>query len=87
MPTSRYDKFKTVKTYTTDPRRLEPFPPISAADLSNVPHTVIKIKETDRLDHLAQDFLGDDVFAVADMNSDGNIDILDIVGLMNLILN
>ncbi len=59
MPTSRYDKFKTVKTYTTDPRRLETFPPISAADLSNVPHTVIKFKETDRLDHLAQDFLGD----------------------------
>ena len=27
-------------------------------DLANVPHTIIKFKETDRLDHLAQRFLG-----------------------------
>lgn len=59
MPTSRYDKFKTVKTYTTDPQRLQTFPAISASDLSTIPHTVIKFKETDRLDHLAETFLGD----------------------------
>ena len=58
MATSRYKNFRVVKSFPTDPRRLETFPSIKMEDLENVPHTIIKFKETDRLDHLAQRFLG-----------------------------
>ena len=58
MATSRYANFKTVRTSSRGPRTLETFPSIRMEDLDNVPHTVIKFKETDRLDHLAQRFLG-----------------------------
>ena len=58
MATSRYKNFRAVKSFPTDPRRLETFPSISMNDLSTLPHTIIKFKETDRLDHLAERFLG-----------------------------
>ena len=58
MATSRYDQFRRVRSYSNDPVRLETFPAISAADLESLPHTIIKFKETDRLDHLAETFLG-----------------------------
>ena len=58
MATSRYKNFRAVKSSPTDPRRLETFPSISMNDLSTLPHTIIKFKETDRLDHLAERFLG-----------------------------
>ena len=58
MATSRYRNFRTVKSFPTDKRRLETFPSISMNDLSTLPHTIIKFKETDRLDHLAERFLG-----------------------------
>ena len=58
MTTSRYKNFRAVKSFPTDKRRLETFPSISMNDLSTIPHTVIKFKETDRLDHLAERFLG-----------------------------
>ena len=58
MATSRYKNFRAVKSFANDPRRLETFPSIRMEDLANVPHTIIKFKETDRLDHLAQRFLG-----------------------------
>ena len=58
MATSRYRNFKQVKSFVKDPRRLETFPSISMDDLSVIPHTIIKFKETDRLDHLAERFLG-----------------------------
>ena len=58
MATSRYKNFRAVKSFPTDPRRLETFPSISMGDLSSIPHTIVKFKETDRLDHLAERFLG-----------------------------
>ena len=58
MATSRYKNFRPIKSFTNDPRRLETFPSINMNDLAVIPHTVIKFKETDRLDHLAENFLG-----------------------------
>ena len=58
MAVSRYANFRRVKSFPSDRRRLETFPSISMNDLSRIPHTVIKFKETDRLDHLAERFLG-----------------------------
>ena len=58
MATSRYKNFRTVKSYSADAKRLETFPAINDNEISNIPYTVIKFKETDRLDHLAQKFLG-----------------------------
>ena len=58
MATSRYNKFRTVKSASSDPKRLETFPSINRNDLSSIPYSVIKFKESDRLDHLAQSFLG-----------------------------
>ena len=58
MPTSRYNRFRTVKSFVGDPRRLETFPAITKQSLSIIPHTVITYKETDRLDSLAEKFLG-----------------------------
>ena len=58
MATSRYKNFRVVKSFPADPRRLETFPSISMDDLLSIPHTIIKFKETDRLDHLAERFLG-----------------------------
>ena len=58
MATSRYANFKTVRTGSKTPRTLETFPSVKMEDLENIPHTIIKFKETDRLDHLAARFLG-----------------------------
>ena len=58
MAVSRYKNFRQVKSFPSDQRRLETFPSISMSDLLGLPHTVIKFKETDRLDHLAERFLG-----------------------------
>ena len=58
MATSRYKDFRTVKSFVGDPRRLETFPAITKQSLSIIPHTVITYKETDRLDYLAEGFLG-----------------------------
>ena len=71
MATSRYDQFRRVRSYSNDPVRLETFPAISAADLESLPHTIIKFKETDRLDHLAETFLGDSTYwwAICLMNN------------------
>ena len=58
MATSRYKDFRAVKSFVGDPRRLETFPAISKESLSVIPHTVITYKESDRLDSLAETFLG-----------------------------
>ena len=58
MATSRYKNFRAVKSFSSDKERLETFPSISMNDLASIPHTVIKFKESDRLDHLAERFLG-----------------------------
>ena len=58
MAVSRYKNFRQVKSFPTDPRRLETFPSIGMNDLLSIPHTIIKFKESDRLDHLAERFLG-----------------------------
>ena len=58
MATSRYKNFRAVKSFPTDPRRLETFPSISMNELLSIAHTIIKFKESDRLDHLAERFLG-----------------------------
>ena len=62
MATSRYNNFNRVKSYSNDPVRLETFPAISQSDLQNIPHTIIKFKETDRLDALAELFLGSSTY-------------------------
>ena len=62
MATSRYNNFSRVKSYSNDPLRLETFPAISQTDLQNIPHTVIKFKETDRMDALAELFLGSSTY-------------------------
>ena len=74
MATSRYDQFRRVRSYSNDPVRLETFPAISASDLESIPHTIIKFKETDRLDHLAETFLGDSAYwwAICLMNNLNN---------------
>ena len=74
MPTSRYNGFRKVKSYTNDPLRLETFPPIDKSILENIPHTIIKFKETDRLDHLAETFLGNSTYwwAICLMNNLNN---------------
>lgn len=59
MAISRYDKFTKVRSDPTDYYRLETFPSITAQDLANIPHNVIVWKETDRMDALATDILGD----------------------------
>ena len=59
MATSRYNRFRTVKSFVGDPRRLETFPAISLNEISTIPHTIIKFKESDRLDNLAFQFYGD----------------------------
>ena len=59
MAISRYDKFTKVRNDPTDYYRLETFPPITAQELANIPHSVIVWKETDRMDALATDILGD----------------------------
>ena len=58
MATSRYKNFAQVRSSKVDYFRLETFPPVSAADLQNIPHTTIVFKETDRLDNLAEEFMG-----------------------------
>ena len=59
MAISRYDKFTKVRNDPTDYYRLETFPSITAEELANIVHTVIVWKETDRMDALAADILGD----------------------------
>lgn len=58
MAISRYNNFKVVKEVSASIGRLETFPSIREDDLSAIPHTIIKFKETDRLNNLAQTFLG-----------------------------
>ena len=71
MAISRYESLRRVKTYSNDPVRIETFPPLSAANLSNIPHTIIKFQETDRLDYIAERFLGDSSYwwAICLMNN------------------
>jgi len=59
MAISRYDKFTKVRSDPTDYYRLETFPSITAQDLADVSHNVIVWKETDKMDALATDILGD----------------------------
>ncbi|MAH48004.1 hypothetical protein CMI37_19435 [Candidatus Pacearchaeota archaeon] len=59
MATSRYDKLTKVRNDPTDYYRLETFPSITAEELANIPHSVITWKETNRMDALASDILGD----------------------------
>jgi len=71
MAISRYQTLRRVKTYSNDPVRLETFPPLSESILSNIPHTVVKFQETDRLDYIAERFLGDSSYwwAICLMNN------------------
>ena len=59
MAISRYNKFSQVRSNSKDPYRLETFPSISSEELDNVPHNVVMWKETDRMDAVAEDLLGD----------------------------
>lgn len=74
MAISRYQTLRRVKTYSNDPVRLETFPPLSESILSNIPHTVVKFQETDRLDYIAERFLGDSSYwwAICLMNNLNN---------------
>ena len=59
MALSRYDKFSQVRSNSKDPYRLETFPSITHEELSIIPHSVVMWKETDRMDTMAEDLLGD----------------------------
>ena len=58
MAISRYNNFRVVKETSNSMGRLETFPSIKTEDLAAIPHTIIKFKESDRLNNLAQTFLG-----------------------------
>ena len=62
MAVSRYDKFIKVRKDPTDYYRLETFPSITSDELANIPHNVVTWKETDRMDALASDLLGDSTY-------------------------
>ena len=62
MAVSRYDKFIKVRNDPTDYYRLETFPSITSDELDNIPHNVVTWKETDRMDALASDLLGDSTY-------------------------
>ena len=59
MAVSRYDKFSKVRKNPKDPYRLETFPAIQNEDLNSIPHNVVMWKESDRMDAMAEDMLGD----------------------------
>ena len=59
MALSRYDKFSQVRSNSKEPYRLETFPSITHEELSIIPHSVVMWKETDRMDAMAEDLLGD----------------------------
>ena len=59
MAKSRYDKFSQVRSNSKDYYRLETFPSLTSEELQNIPHNVVMWKETDRMDAMAEDFLGD----------------------------
>ena len=58
MAKSRYDKFSKVRSDSSDYYRLETFPSITQQDLSKISHNVVVWKETDRMDAMAEDLLG-----------------------------
>ena len=89
MATSRYKDFRTVKSFVGDPRRLETFPAITKQSLSIIPHTVITYKETDRLDSLAEKFLGNGRYwwAICLMNDLDNFSINLGCKFVQLVLN
>ena len=59
MAVSRYDKFSQVRKNPNDYYRLETFPAIQDEDLYSVPHNIVMWKETDRMDAMAEELLGD----------------------------
>ena len=59
MATSRYEKFSQVRKNSKDYYRLETFPSLQVEELESIPHNIVMWKETDRMDALAQDLLGD----------------------------
>ena len=59
MAVSRYDKFSQVRKNSKDPYRLETFPAIQDEDLNSIPHNIVMWKESDRMDVMAEDMLGD----------------------------
>ena len=59
MATSRYEKFSQVRKNSKDYYRLETFPSLQAEELESIPHNIVMWKETDRMDAMAQDLLGD----------------------------
>ena len=59
MPTSRYANFRTVLDRKTQKRRLETFPPISAADVISSSDIIIELDQAQRIDAIASKHLGD----------------------------
>lgn len=59
MATSRYENFSQVRKNAKDYFRLETFPSLSDEDLESVPHNIVMWKQTDRMDAMAEDLLGD----------------------------
>lgn len=59
MAVSRYDKFSRVRRNPNDYYRLETFPAIQDEELDSVPHNIVMWKETDRMDAMAEELLGD----------------------------
>ena len=59
MAISRYKDFSTVLDAKTGLRRLETFPPFTSEELSRANDVIIEIQEGQRIDKIADDFLGD----------------------------
>ena len=59
MPTSRYANFRTVFDNKTAKRRLETFPPVSAADVISPTDIIIELDQAQRIDAIAAQYLGD----------------------------
>ena len=59
MPISRYQNFATFTDFRTGKKRLETFPPISSAQLRRPDDIVIELNDSQRIDVLAAEHLGD----------------------------
>ncbi|MAH51073.1 hypothetical protein CMI37_34975 [Candidatus Pacearchaeota archaeon] len=59
MAKSRYEKFSQVRKNSKDYYRLETFPSLQSEELESIPHNIVMWKETDRMDAMAEDLLGD----------------------------
>lgn len=59
MPLSRYTNFRTIVDEETSNKRLETFPKVTGEQLRNDSDIIIELNDAQRLDALAEQYLGD----------------------------